>query len=60
MVFMVRMGCFVFCLGVNPDDHREASRLGEPAFDEPALGDASVCFPMFTFCFHVQLATRQP
>jgi hypothetical protein len=36
---MVRMGCCVFCFGVNPDDHREASRLGEPAF-EPALGEA--------------------
>jgi len=56
---MVRMGCFVFCFGVNLDDHRKVSRLGKPAFDEPALGDVCVCFPMFTFCFHVQLAAKQ-
>jgi len=53
---MVRMGCFVFCCGVNPDDHREASRLGEPASDERALGDFRVVIPKFTFRFHVQFA----
>jgi hypothetical protein len=56
---MVRVGCFVVCFGVNPDDDRKLSRLGEPAFEMPALRDFCVCFPMFTFCFHVQLAATQ-
>jgi len=56
---MVRMGSVVVCFCVNPDDHREASRLGEPAFDEPALGDFRVVIPMFTFRFHIQLAAKQ-
>jgi hypothetical protein len=55
---MFRVGCFIVRFGVNPDNHRKRSRLGEPAFDEPALGDFCVCLPMFTFCFHVQLAAK--
>jgi hypothetical protein len=59
MVVMVGMGCFVSCLGVNPNDYRKAGRPGETAFNEPARGDVCVCFPMFTFRFHVQLAAKQ-
>jgi hypothetical protein len=44
---------------MNPDDHRKANRLGDPALDEPALGDFCVCFPRFTFCFHVQFTAKQ-
>jgi hypothetical protein len=56
---MVRMGCCVFCFGVNPNEHRKASRLGETAFEEPSLRDLCVCIPMFTYYFHVQLAAKQ-
>jgi hypothetical protein len=59
MFFMIRMESCVLCFGANPDDHRKASRLEKPAFDEPAPGDFCVCIPMFTFCFHVQLAAMQ-
>jgi len=56
---MVLMGSCGLCFGANPDDHRKASRLEKPAFNEPTLGDFCVCIPMFTFCFHVQLAAKQ-
>jgi hypothetical protein len=59
MVFMVRMRCCLFCFGVNPDNHREDHGRGEAAFDRSSPGVIGVCFPMFTFRFHVQLAAKQ-
>jgi hypothetical protein len=59
MFFIVRKGSFALCFSANPDDHRKASWLEKPAFDEPSLGDFCVCIPMFTVCFHVQLAAKQ-
>lgn len=56
MFFMVRMRTYGFCFGVNPDDHREDDRRSEAALGHLAPSGVGVCFPMFTFCFHVQFA----
>jgi len=56
---MIFMGTCSLCFGANPDNHRKASRLEEPALDEPMLADVCVCFPMFTFCFYIQFAAEQ-
>jgi hypothetical protein len=48
----------LFVFRVNPDDDRKPNRLGEPAFELPALRDFCVCIPMFAFRFHVQLAAK--
>jgi hypothetical protein len=53
------MGSCSLYFGVNPDNHRKAGRLEKPALYEPTLAAFCDCFPMFTFCFHIQLAAKQ-
>jgi len=57
---MVCLFCWLlFRFGVNPDHHRENYRRCEAAKNRSPTGGGCVCFPMFTFCFHVQVAAEQ-
>jgi hypothetical protein len=56
---MIFVRCLFLFLVVNPDDYREDHRQCEATLNRLAPGVFGVCFPRFTFCFHVQFAAKQ-